>query len=425
MIEPLRVALVGVKKDGVSKVHWENMLELQQKGFVQFVAAAEMNLDDNPAVDYLRRMGVKVYQSHQDMIRGEEKRLDAVTIATPHFTHIPIAKDILFDGAHVFLEKPPAVTVESGDLLLRYARDCQKIVGVNYMFTAAASALELRKRLRAGDIGEVLSATGIGKWTRSDEYFKGRAWAGKKMFNGEATLDGCLFNQFPHLLNQLVYFLAGAGVPVAESVRAELYRGHYKTVCEMEDTASLHAKVSGKDIFLYCTTCMPQEYPFRVLIKGTEGEARWNEDGYAISRQNIPDASSSIPETWKDRCMANYMNFLQAITHEVPLYWDLERALLTTKIINGAYMSSDGILQVPDHNIELCRQRAMANTSGQANSGEYETLRSISNIENAIADASASHCMFSELVRYPAFKRERPAETVDMREFVFDLGRVD
>lgn len=428
MTDPLRVALVGVKKDGVSKVHWENILELQEKGFVQFVAAAEMNLDDNPAVDYLRQMGVEIYSSHHDMIRGVDKRLDAVTIATPHFTHVPLACDFLVDGAHVFLEKPPAVTIDSGDQLLNCARDCNKVVGINYMFTAAASAIGLKRRIQAGEIGDILSATGIGKWTRSDEYFKGRSWAGSKMFNGKPTLDGCLNNQFPHVLNQLIYFIAGTEVPVAESVRAELCRGHKKTVCEMEDTASLHARVDGKDVFLYCTTCMPEEHPFSILIKGTTGEARWDEVGYSISyngpRDNTQANIVHLPETWKDRCMANYMNFLQAITHEVPLYWDLERSLLTTRVVNGAYMSSDGITQIPGHYIEMCIQKARSNTSGQAVSGS-ETLMSIFNVEKAISDASMSHCMYSELNGNIAFKREKPAETVDLRQFEFDIGKIN
>ena len=112
MNRPLKVGLVGVKPDGVPKKHIESILALAgEEGLVEFDSAADTRLEGNPAADELRAKGVTLFSDYKKML--DTSPIDVVTIATPHHFHVPMAKYALDTGTNVFLEKPPAVTVQT------------------------------------------------------------------------------------------------------------------------------------------------------------------------------------------------------------------------------------------------------------------------------------------------------------------------
>src|SRR5207244_10986117 len=52
----------------------------------------------------------------------ERSDVDAVIIATPHTTHLPIARAAAAAGKHVYTEKPMAVSVEDCDAMIAACR---------------------------------------------------------------------------------------------------------------------------------------------------------------------------------------------------------------------------------------------------------------------------------------------------------------
>src|SRR5689334_13707974 len=54
--------------------------------------------------------GIETTVSPDDLIMSQE--IDAIVIATPVFTHHPLAKKALQNGKHVLLEKPMTSTVK-------------------------------------------------------------------------------------------------------------------------------------------------------------------------------------------------------------------------------------------------------------------------------------------------------------------------
>ena len=81
--------------------------------------------------------------------------VDAVVIATPPQSHAELALAALRDGKHVLVEKPLATSMEQGRLLVEQARRSGTVLMVGHTFQFSPALRELRRRLRAGDFGQI------------------------------------------------------------------------------------------------------------------------------------------------------------------------------------------------------------------------------------------------------------------------------
>ena len=83
-------------------------------------------------------------------------QVDAVVIATPLFTHHPLAKAALEAGKHVLVEKPLASSVAECEELERIAAANQLIVMVDHTFVYTGAVRKVRELVTAGRLGRVL-----------------------------------------------------------------------------------------------------------------------------------------------------------------------------------------------------------------------------------------------------------------------------
>ncbi|HEU5317104.1 MAG TPA: Gfo/Idh/MocA family oxidoreductase [Chloroflexota bacterium] len=142
----LRVGFVGC---GVHS--WRNVYPTFQYAPVELVAVADPV--EERAAAYARQFGVAShYRDHREMLAHE--RLDAVFAVTNydergHPRYPEIAVDGMRAGAHVWIEKPPAATVEEVQMMLAAERETGKFVQVGYkkmFFPAIAKAKEIISR---------------------------------------------------------------------------------------------------------------------------------------------------------------------------------------------------------------------------------------------------------------------------------------
>ena len=92
------------------------------------------------------------------MFAEEAKREDgiqAVSIATPNFTHYEILKAALEAGLHAVCEKPLCFTAEQAEELLALAKKNNRIVGVTYGYTGAQMIHQARRMIEEGMLGEI------------------------------------------------------------------------------------------------------------------------------------------------------------------------------------------------------------------------------------------------------------------------------
>lgn len=82
--------------------------------------------------------------------------IDALAIATPVYTHFPLAKMALNAGKHVLIEKPMAASTDECIELIRLAKEKNKVLMVGHTFEYTAAVNKAKEIIQAGEIGEVM-----------------------------------------------------------------------------------------------------------------------------------------------------------------------------------------------------------------------------------------------------------------------------
>ena len=145
--EPLRVAVVGCGQ--IADAHLQELGKIKS---VEVVATCDSHLD--LAMQAAKRFEAPRYYDDLKLMMSAE-RPDIVHIATPAHTHASLAHEIMIAGAHVYIEKPIAIDEREVREVLATALVHSRIVcpGHDQLFDPAWVAL--RRRVEAGEIGDV------------------------------------------------------------------------------------------------------------------------------------------------------------------------------------------------------------------------------------------------------------------------------
>jgi len=159
--------------------------------------------------------------------------VDAVVIATPPATHVPLARAALDAGLHVYCEKPIAPTCDEGYALAAYARQRERTLQIGFQFRFHQGYVALREAV-AG-LGTVrrahLTAT---NWFRAQAYFDAGGWRATWRVAG----GGVLMTQAIHQVDALIATL-GMPARVDGRARTAMHRA------EVEDDA--YAELTWSD----------------------------------------------------------------------------------------------------------------------------------------------------------------------------------
>lgn len=99
------------------------------------------------------RLGVPdVHTDYRELCARDD--LDGITITTPNAVHGEQAKAAFAGGKHVFCEKPLGVDVAGVEDMLQAAEASGKVHQVAFTFRYTYGLQELRRRVRAGDLGQ-------------------------------------------------------------------------------------------------------------------------------------------------------------------------------------------------------------------------------------------------------------------------------
>ena len=143
----LKVAIVGCGQ--IADAHLQELSKIKS---ASVVATCDSYRD--LAMQAAMRFGVpSYYDSLQEMLHRQ--RPDIVHVTTPAQTHAALAQEALKSGAHVYVEKPLAVTAAEAEEVLGAARSVglKVCVGHDQLFDPAW--LHLRDRVARKEIGEV------------------------------------------------------------------------------------------------------------------------------------------------------------------------------------------------------------------------------------------------------------------------------
>jgi predicted dehydrogenase len=112
--------------------------------------------DLNPArLQYVQSSypAVEVTSSPSRVLESDE--IDAVVIATPISTHYALAREALFHGKHVLLEKPMTASVSESDDLVELAHERRKVLMVDHTFIYSGAVRKLRDLIDSGQLGDI------------------------------------------------------------------------------------------------------------------------------------------------------------------------------------------------------------------------------------------------------------------------------
>ena len=101
---------------------------------------------------------MKAPQAVKDMRKiFDDKKVDAVFIATPDHWHAPATLLALDAGKHVYVEKPCSHNIREGRLMIEAQKRTGKVVQIGTQTRSTPTAKEAVDRVLAGEIGEVLA----------------------------------------------------------------------------------------------------------------------------------------------------------------------------------------------------------------------------------------------------------------------------
>ncbi len=156
--------------------------------------------------------------------------IDAVIIATPHFSHTTLGIAALDAGLHVLVEKPISAHKEDCEkLLAANARAKNQVFAAMFNQRTDPRYRKLKELLDDGSLGPVYRINWtITDWFRSESYYRSGAW--RATWAGEG--GGVLLNQCPHNLDLWQWLF---GMPDSIYARCQLGRFH---PIEVEDSVT-------------------------------------------------------------------------------------------------------------------------------------------------------------------------------------------
>ncbi|GAB3763581.1 Gfo/Idh/MocA family protein [Microlunatus parietis] len=248
MSEQVRVGIIGLGRSGWN-IHAAGLRDLTDQFRVVAVADPLPERQQEAANDF----GATTYAEPEQLIADEQVEL--VVVATPSFTHVPLALAALGAGKHVVIEKPMAQSVEEVDQLTAAAEQAGRMVTCFQNNRFEPSFLKIREIIDSGRIGEVvLVRRAIHRFARRADWQTLRAKGG-----------GELPNTVSHFLDQLLLLVGDSPVSVFADLRRTVSAGdaedHVKLVLRPEKGPLVEVESSAAIAY-------PQDH---WLIAGTAG----------------------------------------------------------------------------------------------------------------------------------------------------------
>ena len=337
----IRIGIIGLGNMGTA--HAKSIQDKAVPG-LHLAAVADRNPSRLAKFD-----GIARFEDAYAMIASGT--IDAVLIASPHFSHKPLGIAALQAGLHVLVEKPISV----------HKQDCQELIaahrpGSGQVFAAMFNQRtdpryrKLRELINDGTLGTVRRINWIiTDWFRSECYYQSGDW--RATWRGEG--GGVLLNQCPHNLDLWQWLF---GMPERVTARCQIGRFHD---IEVEDSVTAVLEYASGVQGVFVTTTGEAPGTNRLEVAGDNGKIVIDSEqaDLVFTRNEIPspkfskETSSSFakPGTWNisipvdgtgEQHAGIMKNFVSAIRGDEPLIAPAEEGLFSVELANAMLLSS-------------------------------------------------------------------------------------
>ena len=207
-----------------------------------------------------------------DAILGD-RSIDLVLILAPPWTHLELVQAAAAAGKHILLEKPVEVNAERSAAVVAACERAGRTLAIVFQHRFRPASLKLAELLRAGALGQILSASASIRWWRAPEYF---AQAGRGMFARDG--GGVLLTQAIHTLDLLLRLVG----PAAE-VSAYVDTSPLRKIDTEDVVAGAVRYANGATGVIDATTVTFPGYPERIEIGGTKGSAQLEVESLTVN----------------------------------------------------------------------------------------------------------------------------------------------
>jgi len=293
----LRAAIFGVGT-------WGTRLVQAVQGSEKFRFVKGISRDPGKYSELSQKTGIKFVSSYGRVLKDPE--IDAVVLATPHSLHHKQIIQAAKAGKHVYVEKPLALKRKNAQQAVDACHAAGITLGLGFNRRYAPAFVEMIKRIKAGEIGDVLHVEGqhsgptgyrlkAGSWRAT----RAEAPGGGMTARGIHTLDA--------MIN-----IAG---PVA-SVYAFSDKRTLPAEIDMDDTTSMLFRFQN-GITGYLGTVFVTGDFYRVHAFGTKGWLEMRGDAELIAR-GIEGAAERVQLTPMDKERALLEGFADAVAAKQP-----------------------------------------------------------------------------------------------------------
>lgn len=312
------------------------------------------DLNESLAKSRAEQFGIPKYcTDYKELLRDDT--IEAVSIATPTFTHCQIVIDALEAGKHVLCEKPPALTVAEAEKCAEAAAKSGKVLMYAFVRRFSEQMQYLKKFEQAGGFGKIYSAeaTRISRCANLNGWF-----IDKNKSGGGSLIDGTI-----HEVDAALYLM---GYPKPKSVlgfssdvnkdlpsRIQGYGGYYASSDTAKYERTIESVANGFVTFENdaCLTIRSghiqfcfQEIP-SIEVMGDKAGARFA--GMESITMLTVDSTGYMTEfkpviTQKSASFQKEINhFVDCCVNKTPCISTPEQGIILMSIIEGIYKSAE------------------------------------------------------------------------------------
>lgn len=348
MSKKLGVAIIGC--GNISGSHIPNYLKLDNVE-VRYFCDIIPERADRAVEKY--GCGTAVY-NYKELLGKDD--IDIVSVCTHNDFHAPISIDFMRDGKDVLCEKPAARTVEEALEMQKVAQETGRMLQIGVVNRFCDNVNHVRKLIADGELGEVYqvyvsfrahrSIPGLG----GDFTDKSKSGGGVLIDWGVHYLDltlYCLGDPTPLTCSGEAYCKLGKDMKnyVYTGMWAEDSSDKENGVYDVDDFVSGFIRTTGANITFNGAWAqnIGQAETF-VDFMGTKAGVRLYYGGkftmYSTMNGMLTEINTDFKTTGFDY-FAEIKAFVESVETRVPNQANIDKAILTSKLLDAIYRSSD------------------------------------------------------------------------------------
>ncbi len=258
---------------------------------------------------------------------------DVVVMCTPANLHIPMARRAVEAGCHVLCEKPLSTSLDGVDELAEAIDRKGVVFSVAYVMRAMPPLAELKRRIDAGEIGQVMTVT-----ASSGQHFPTYRPAYREIYyTRHETGGGAIQDAVTHVLNFVQWCMGPMASVCCEADHLVL------PGVDVEDSAALILRFRNSPAIGTITLNQFQtNNDARYEFAGTEGTLRREAPSWVLGVCRKEKWTWSEPESYErdDFFVFQAEAFLDAVDGKAAPVCTLAEAADTLKTILAALQSS-------------------------------------------------------------------------------------